>query len=249
MGDRDYPEYLRANNFRFVERIPGTDKIPIRQASANSTIKEENRLSGGQFANIIHNQRNAIRLATPDQRERGERWYPLAHQMASSIHPDVEVGAGVISALSGFGTSWDQNVRSAQHFFKTGQPGPKATAVQKEQAERIRDGEHWSLVLPNNLKEHSFTKAIINPYAEDGRVNDTHENDLGGGLKQPWQNVDRGLDAIGRYNTLTDAGLIAAQREGMLPHAAQATGWIVWKELGHPHRGAIRARDIKSRRR
>ena len=247
MGDREYPQYLKDKGFRFVDRIPGTDKLPIRQASASSTIPEANRLSGGQFANIIHNQRNAIQIATPDQRERGENWYPLAHQIASSIHPDVEVGAGVIAALSGFGTSWETNVRSADQFLRTGIPATKATEVQIEQASKIRDGEHWSDVLPTNLKENSFTRAIINPFDETIRVNDTHENDLGGGLKQPWKPTDRGLESIGRYQTLTDAGHIAAQREGLHPLAAQATGWLVWKELGHPHRGAIRARDIRRR--
>lgn len=245
----EYPEYLRRKGFRFVERTPGTDMLPIRQASASSTIPEENRLSSGQFANIIHNQRNALQIATLDQIERGKNWYPLAHQIASRIHPDIEIAAGVTSALSGFGTSWETNVRSADQFLRTGRAGPKNTAVQVEQASRIRDGEHWSTVLPRNLKEHSFTRAIINPYAEDVRVNDTHENDLGGGLKQPWKTTNRGLDAIGRYQTLTDAGHIAAQREGMHPLEAQATGWLVWKELGHPHRGAIRARDIQRRKR
>jgi hypothetical protein len=249
VGDREYPQYLKDKGFRFVERIPGTDKLPIRQASARSTIPEASRLSSGQFANMIHNQRNAIQISTPEQRERGKNWYPLAHQIASRIHPDIETGAGVISALSGFGTSWEENVRSADQFLKTGKPGNKATAVQTEQAARIRDGEHWSTVLPNNLKEQNFTKAIINPHDETIRVNDTHENDLTGGVKQPWQTVDRGLDAIGRYNTITDAGHIAAQREGLPPLEQQATGWLVWKELGHPHRGAIRARDIRSRRR
>lgn len=249
MGDREYPEYLREQGFRFVERQPGTDKIPIRQASANSTIPENMRMSSGQFGNMVHNKRNALRIATPDQVERGMNWYPTAHRIAAAIHPDIEKAAGVIGALSGRGTEWGHNVRSADQFLKTGVPLGKATGAQVEAATRIAEGEHWSKVLPQDLKTFNFTKTIINPYDEDTYVVDTHDADSSAGLKMPWQTADRGLDAMGRYNTFADAGRSAANKAGMLPNQMQAATWLSWKEMGHPRRGNPRAVDLRRRRR
>lgn len=247
MGDVEYPQYLKDKGFRFVERQPGTDKIPIRQASSDTTVPEDMRMSTGQFGNMVHNKRNALRIATSDQIERGMNWYPTAHRIAQAIHPDVEKAAGVIGALSSRGTEWTQNVRSADQFFKTGVPLGKATGAQVEAATRIAEGEHWSDVLPKDLKTYNFTKTIINPLDEEAYVSDTHDADSSAGLKMPWQTADRGLGAMGRYNTFADAGRAAANKAGLLPNQLQAATWLSWKEMGHPRRGNPRAVDIRRR--
>jgi hypothetical protein len=247
VGDREYPEYLREKGFRFVERQPGTDKIPIRQASSNSTVPEDMRMSSGQFGNMVHNKRNLLRLATPDQMERGRLWYPTANRIAETIHPDIEKSAGVIAALSGNGTEWGQNVRSAEQFLKTGVPASTNTAKQIEDATRIAEGEHYSTVLPKGLKTRSFADTIVDPYNETSYVVDTHDADSSAGLKMPWKTADRGLGAIGRYNTFADAGRSAATKEGIIPNHMQAATWLAWKEMGHPTRGNPRAVDLRAR--
>lgn len=249
MGNVEYPAYLREKGFRFVERQPGTDKIPIRQASSRTTVPEHLRMSGAQFGNIIHNQTNAFNLANPDQIERGMRWYGIAHQIADSINPDIEKTAGVIAALSGNGTEWGQNVRNADTFIRTGKALSTNTKKQIEDATRIAEGEHYSTVLPPHLKTRNFADLIVNPNHPRAVAVDTQHHDASTGLKMPWKDADRGLDAIGRYDTLADATRIVADRKGVLPNQLQAVDWLVWKELGHPYRGHPRAIDIVRRSR
>lgn len=250
MAEREYPDYLRGHGFRFVERLPGTNKVPIRQASSRTTVPEHLRMSSGQFGNMLHNQRTALSLATSDQIQRGMDWYPHGHRIAEAVDKhDVERASGVLAALSGAGTEWGVNVRNARHFLQTGQALPTNTTKQIEHATRIAEGEHFRNVLPKGLKEYNFAELLANPEHETAVAVDTHHHDSSTGLKMPWKDTDRGLQSIGRYNTFADATRSVAAQAGMRPSELQAVNWLVWKELGHPYRGHPRAVDIVRRRR
>lgn len=232
---RNYPQHLGAAGFKFVERIsPTSNKLPIRQASAPSTVPTTSAaMTGHQFGQVIHNITRAIDTASPEIIKKGELWYPQAHEIADVISKgDPERSAGVIAALSGAGGEWEKNVREGDYFMKHGRvpEGSKATAVQQEQATRIREGEHFRNVLPKGLKTFNFAELIANPYDEDAVVVDTHHADIAGGLKMPWQGADRGLGTAGRYNTIADATRIVAERKGMRPSQAQAIAWESWKK-------------------
>lgn len=251
----NYPEYLAKAGFHFVERAhPGSNKIPIRQASSDTTVSGDGAMSGHQFGLIKKNIRNTIDIATPDQISRGLSWYPIGHRISEQISPhDIDKGAGIIAALSGGGTEWGVNVRTAEHFMKhgnleVGQFGSKATAEQIGQARRIHEGEDFRNVLPRGLKTYNFATLLADPYNEEAIAVDTHHHDLSTGLKMPWK-TDRGLSSIGRYNTFADATRMVAREKGMLPHEAQAVAWTAWKELNHPFRGHPRAVDMHRRRR
>lgn len=251
----NYPKYLEEAGFRFVDRLhPRSNKVPTRQASSDRTVPESEAMSGHQFGLIKGNIRNTIDRASPDQIQRGLQWYPIGHRIAERISPhDIEKGAGVIAALSGGGTEWVPNVRTAEHFMKhgnmeVGQFGSKATAEQIDQARRIYEGEDFRNVLPRGLKTYNFATLLTNPNDEESIAVDTHHHDLGTGLKMPWK-TDRGLSSIGRYNTFADATRMIAKEKGMLPHEAQAIAWLGWKEMKHPYRGHPRAVDMQRRAR
>lgn len=252
---RNYPEYLDQAGYKFVERLhPGSNKVPTRQASSDRTVPESEAMSGHQFGLVKGNIRNTIERATSDQIDRGLRWYPIGHRITESISPhDIGKGAGVIAALSGGGTEWGVNVRTAEHFMKhgrldVGQFGSKATSKQIDQARRIHEGENFRNVLPHGLKTYNFATLLENPHDEEAIAVDTHHHDLGTGMKMPWK-TDRGLSSLGRYNTFADATRMVAKEKGMLPHEAQAVAWLGWKELGHPYRGHPRAVDMQRRAR
>ena len=230
----NYPSHLEEAGFKFVERIsPTSNKLPVRQASAPSTVPSSSgRMSGHQFGQVIHNIDTAIKTASPDVQREGNLWYPKAHEIADVISKgDVEKGAGIIAALSGNGGEWGRNVREAEHFVRHGVPmeGSKATGQQILDATKIRDGEHFRTVLPKGLKTANFAELIANPWDEHAVVIDTHAADIAGGLKMPWKGADRGLGSIGRYNTIADATRVVAERRGMLPSQAQAASWVSWK--------------------
>lgn len=248
IGSVPYPEYLRQAGFRFVERMhPKSDKIGIRQQSAVSKIPEEDRLSTGQFQNIIHNQTNAFNIANEDQIQRGLAWYETANRIAESLHPDIETAGGVIAALSGSGGEWVKNVRNAESFIKTGKLPYGTVGDNVEKAQKILEGEHYTTVLPKGLKEANFARVIINPNDPHAVAVDTQHYDASTGLKMPWKEARRGLESQGRYNTIADATRMVAERKGLLPNQLQAIDWLVWKELGHPYRGHPRAIDIYRR--
>lgn len=230
----NYPSHLEAAGFKFVERIsPTSNKLPVRQASAPSTVPSSSgRMSGHQFGQVIHNIDTAIKTASSDIQKEGNLWYPKAHEIADVISKgDVEKGAGVLAALSSAGGEWGRNVRDAEHFMRHGvvPEGSKVTRDQVTAATRIREGEHFRSVLPKGLKTYNFAELIANPEDERAVVVDTHHADIAGGLKMPWKEADRGLGSMGRYNTIADATRVVAERRGMLPSQAQAAAWVSWK--------------------
>jgi hypothetical protein len=231
---KNYPKHLEEAGFKFVERMsPTSNKLPVRQASAPSTVPSSSgRMSPHQFGQVVQNIIRAVDTASPEATKEGLFWYPTAHEIADVVSKgDPEKGAGVIAALSAGGGEWGRNVRDAEHLIKHGvlPEGSKATTDQLESARRIREGEHFRDVLPKGKKTYNFAEAILNPQHPHAVTVDTHHADIAGGLKMPWK-VDRGLDSLGRYNTIADATRIAAERKGMSPSETQAVAWVSWKQ-------------------
>ncbi|MFI6512893.1 hypothetical protein ACIBCT_35285 [Streptosporangium sp. NPDC050855] len=162
--------------------------------------------------------------ATPDQLERGTRWYPQANQFAAMISGgDVVAGAGVIAALSA-NKRWDENTKIAARAFVNGEPsGHVGDALTK--AARIMGGESPSDVLPMDVKTGQFFRCIADPTDPEAVCVDRHAHDVAVGRR--YGSADRGLSSRKRYKAIADAYREAARRLGVLPLTVQAVCWIV----------------------
>ncbi|MGQ4358292.1 DUF7178 family protein [Streptomyces drozdowiczii] len=165
--------------------------------------------------------------ATPDQVRRGRMWYPTAHELAAEIAAgDTTKGAGVLAALSA-NKSWSENCRLARKAFNEGRAsGHVSDAISK--ANRIMAGTDPAEVLPMHIKTGAFYVCIAEPENTEPVVIDRHAHDIA--VREIYGQRDRGLGAIGRYNTLADCYRRAARRIGELPSVVQAVTWVAHLE-------------------
>lgn len=181
----------------------------------------------------------AYERTTPEQRAKGEQWYPVAHDLAEMISGgDVRMGAGVIAALSA-NKSWSENVKIATRALGSG----KATGHVKDaitKATRIMNGADPTDVLPMGAKTGNFYRCILDPTDPEPVCIDRHAHDVAVG--KAYGEADRGLSAKGRYGALADAYRDAAKRLGMIPSTLQAIVWVAQVESlrgvgtrGHNH--------------
>ncbi|MEU2026917.1 hypothetical protein ABZ565_32990 [Streptomyces sp. NPDC016469] len=165
--------------------------------------------------------------ATRDQVRRGRMWYPTANELAADIATgDTTKGAGVLAALSA-NKSWSENCRLARKAFQEGKAsGHVSDAVAK--ANRIMSGTDPAEVLPMHIKTGAFYLSIADPENPETVVIDRHAHDIA--VREIYGQRDRGLGAIGRYNTLADCYRRAAYRIGELPSVVQAVTWVAHLE-------------------
>ncbi|WP_328898549.1 hypothetical protein OHR86_00015 [Streptomyces sp. NBC_00441] len=161
--------------------------------------------------------------ATRDQVRRGRMWYPEAHEFAAEISAgNTHKGAGVVAALSA-NKSWAENCRLARKAFSEGTAsGHFSDAVSK--ANRIMAGTDPAEVLPMNIKTGCFYVCIAQPDDPESVVIDRHAHDIA--VREVYGQRERGLGAIGRYNTLADCYRRAAHHIGELPSVVQAVTWV-----------------------
>ncbi|WP_333734974.1 DUF7178 family protein [Streptomyces sp. IBSBF 3010] len=161
--------------------------------------------------------------ATQDQVRRGRMWYPTAHEFAEQIAAGNTVkGAGVLAALSA-NKSWGENCRLARKAFIEGKAsGHVSDAISK--ANRIMSGTDPAEVLPMHIKTGSFYVCIAEPGNTETVVIDRHAHDVAVG--EIYGQRERGLGALGRYNTLADCYRHAAHQIGESPSVVQAVTWV-----------------------
>ncbi|MFJ4717441.1 hypothetical protein [Streptomyces sp. NPDC088785] len=161
--------------------------------------------------------------ATADQERRGRAWYVTAHELAAEIAAgDVKRGAGVLAALSA-NKPWGENCKIAARAFQEG----KATGHVRDaltKADRIMAGADPAEVLPMHLKTGLFYRCIADPQDVEPVVIDRHAHDIA--VQEIYGNRDRGLGALGRYNTLADCYRTAAREIGEIPSVVQAVTWV-----------------------
>ncbi|MEW1893821.1 hypothetical protein [Streptomyces sp. NPDC085659] len=165
--------------------------------------------------------------ATRDQVRRGRTWYPKAHEFAAEIAAgNTHKGAGVLAALSA-NKSWSENCRLARKAFYEGSAsGHFFDAISK--ANRIMAGMDPAEVLPMNIKTGCFYVCIAQPDHPETVVIDRHAHDIA--VREIYGQRERGLGALGRYNTLADCYRLAAHRLGELPSTVQAVTWVAHLE-------------------
>ena len=124
--------------------------------------KLENRLKGA-YRNILTLPMTAENVVN------GELWYPEAHKIAFAVgvlcgysgDRAIEVGAGIISALSPR-TEWMLNINHAILLATEGIK--KHTATQHNKALKILDGENPTVALGDEAwKTQAFYLAIVDP--------------------------------------------------------------------------------------
>ncbi len=162
--------------------------------------------------------------ATVEQREKGRQWYPVAHDVAEMMFGDVQVGAGVIAALSA-NKRWNENIKLAEQCAAGNVRGHVQNALTK--VRRILAGQYPADVLPDSKTGH-FYQCIANPDHPTAVVIDRHAHDVAVG--KVCGNDERGLSTKSRYDALADCYRSAASVLGELPSVVQATVWVVWTQ-------------------
>ena len=185
-----------------------------------------------QFAAMVRNVERSVRMGSDADIEAGKLWYPRAQEIAHEIgRGDVRKGAGILAVTSPQ-VGWNENVRMAREIAKTGNTSGYITGDTKGKARRILEGEDPETILPMNKKTGNFYRNIKDPSDPTAVTIDRHAHDLAIGTQ--WGGADRGLGAIGRYNTFVNAHIKATHRLsdiGLTPPETQATGWVNWRRL------------------
>lgn len=167
------------------------------------------------------------RKATPDQIEKGMRWYNDAHNLALDIsNGDVWKGAGVIAAFSPL-TPWWRNVELATTSLVWGGARTDTLSNSSRIAQRIIMGEHPLEVIKGD-KTRAFCENIaLNGESRNVTV-DVHAFSIANGKPIPSSQIKMGK---GLYRTIADCYSRAAKREGLLETQMQAITWVVWREI------------------
>lgn len=172
----------------------------------------------------VENIVTVARQATAAEIEAGATWYEDAHRIAREIAPSVEVGAGVIAALSPR-MPWDRNVALARKALTEGRAsGSLGANVRK--ADAILSGDHPLTVLGGD-KVVSFFRNIVDPSGDDVTI-DRHAFDIAAGRST--DDKTRGaLSRKGVYEAHVEAYREAGRRLGLTGAQVQAITWVVWR--------------------
>ena len=190
--------------------------------------KAENRLKGS-YQNILGLPMTAANIPA------GQNWYPEAHKIAFTIgvlagysgDRAVEVGAGIISALSPR-TEWMSNINKA--ILLATEAIQKHTLQQHNKAMKILDGAAPEDVLgPRAFKTQAFYKAILDPNNDySPPVIDRHA--VGVYMGRPvTDRQQRALESPKVYGRVERAYLRAAREVGTNHHVLQAQTWSQWR--------------------
>ena len=197
-------------------------------AFATSAAPAQRLRRQGSYANHRRpdvSQEAILDILDPAYVEFGLSWYTNAHEYAQDLHPDPEVGAGIIAALSPQ-NSWEANLDDAIQLMRTGDCGQYQDAVTK--ALRIRAGEHPLDVL-GGRKVRSFFANIAYPNRPGPVTVDRHTLalTLGRPREQTRANpVPPHVLKPGLYHQISAEFRALARNLGILPHQLQAWAWV-----------------------
>lgn len=169
---------------------------------------------------------DTYRRATAAELESGVEWYGLAHSIARDIAPSIEVGAGVISALSPR-VVWDRNVTLAREAL-AGTLTNGALFKNIAKANAIVAGADPLTVLGGN-KTRAFYANIVDPFGDDVTI-DRHAFDIAVG--RVTNDKDRAvLGRKGVYESYADQYREAGAHVGMSGAQLQAVTWVAWRRM------------------
>lgn len=178
------------------------------------------------FQYYVRNIVSVWNIAQREEVDEGRRWYWTAHATALMLADgDIEVGAGLLAALSPQ-TAWWLNVELACEAFEAG-TASRHTADSTSKANRILAGVSPESVLPMHRKTGQFYRCIVDPADPVAVCIDRHAHDVAVGV--PYGYWPRGLSAHGRYALLAQCYWEAAQRVGEIPSVVQAVCWVTWR--------------------
>lgn len=172
---------------------------------------------------LVENILSVFGRATPLDYVEGLTWYPRAHELAKEIAPTLEMGAGVIAALSPM-MGWERNAFLARESFATGKAfGGLGKNVAKAQA--IIDGSDPLIVLGGD-KVTNFYQNILTA-GNSGVTIDRHAYDIA--LNKVHGKEKR---RIGKrvYREFSEAYVEAAKHIDILPAELQSITWLVWRK-------------------
>lgn len=164
--------------------------------------------------------------ASPAQVESGTAWYQVAHEIAREIAPTVEMGAGVLAALSPL-LSWDRNVALGRQAFEHGEASG-CLGRSCRGANAIMGGAA-PLDILGGLKVRSFYANILDPSDPVPVTIDRHAYDIVTGGRS--DNAKRPTMGKRLYADLSDAYREVAVEVDMIPAQVQAVTWERWREM------------------
>jgi hypothetical protein len=181
------------------------------------------------LATYVNNIVEAFLDATPEQREFGRQWYPVAHTLALIVGDgDARKGAGIIAALSP-NKRWSTNQQLAVDAGTGDVHGHTGAMLSKVRA--ILGGTDPEEVLPTGMKTWHFFRAILDPDDPTTVVVDRHAHDVAVGERYD-DKRDRGLSSKKRYALIMLAYILATRHIAAIiddvdltPNVTQATVW------------------------
>ena len=229
--------------------------IPGGRSDSKEARTPEMRGTASRIINVM--QRNLIRLgtptgegglATPEDIEAGEDWYPIAQQHARRIGAIMggtqRQGAALISSLSPQ-TDWELNLIKAHDIATHGRPtyekagwskkvtNGRSADQRQNKAEDIfrltREGQDLTHLFTPGLKTHNFLENIDNPQDRRFVTIDTHAHNAAVGSRTSSDST--GLGSIGRYNMFAQSYHNAARHFDVTPSETQARIWTTWKRM------------------
>lgn len=244
--------------------IPG-GKMPIPGGGAARKAAQTPSARGtaSRIVNVM--QQNLIRLgtpqsegglATPEDIEAGELWYPTAQSHAQRIGKMIggtqRHGAALISSLSPQ-TEWELNLIKAHDIALHGTPtyegavwsskreGGRWKDQRQNKAEDIIDlaraGQDPTHRFTKGLKTHNFLENIDDPHNRAFVTIDTHAHNAA--VASRTSSDETGLGSIGRYGLFSQAYHGAARHFDKAPSEIQARVWTGWKRMNPmPQSGA-----------
>lgn len=176
---------------------------------------------------ILSNLHSLYAQSSPEEREKGESWYPSARSAAKRISERTLVPLptviGVIAALSP-GLRWEKNLEQAESFLLRKGLGTYGVYGRRntEKARRILGGESPLSVLKGD-KVRSFYSAIL---GEDSLVIDSHAYSAALNKRENRWKVPRIP-----YGWIAAHYREVAESLGLSGKGFQATIWLTWKRI------------------
>ena len=197
------------------------------QCSIMISDKTEHTKGNTTVNTLTDNILKVYDAATDADRIEGSEWYPVANQIATTLHDNIDVASAVIAALSPR-MPWERNIECAREVIDTGTTKCLGNSLRK--ALTALTGNLDGLFdKATSKKTKNFWMAIANPLGKNNAVIDIHA--LGVALGRRASESDyNDLKLVGAYEFVADSYMMAAIRRGVHVNVMQATTWVTWRK-------------------
>jgi hypothetical protein len=184
----------------------------------NTTIKFRHQvISRTQVKNRIL---KVLDMATPEQR--AFDWYADANQFAAKISPNINIGCGVIAALSPR-KNWMANKAMAADLMQGRKVGHMRALVAKAERVKQSSGTHGEILdILSGPKISAFYQNLV----LDGHHVTIDRHALAIAI---WETGEFAMTP-NQYQWFADCYRWTAKKIGMRPSLLQAITWEVWRE-------------------